>query len=351
MTFFSKIFSKTTEDYLAKGDRLFEQERYYEARSAYENGLQRHLGNKNGVSSDDSTSTAFRTKIALANSALAELNINEAKHAITSGSYYKATEHLELAITLTDDGQLREKAESMLASFAQKVNDTEKINETSRLATSSGSCNSCAATGPETQADTHYDAASLSPLDYYDLLIRQLPGEMYNRYATLGEKFAYMYLAESKDEHEKALELLEDWFEGPFRDIYCYEKGMILHRIGNEKQAEECLLESIGENSANPLPNLGLALLLIDSKRFDEAADRLDVMIADSILPEHALLLRGDVFQLSGDFDGAIKCYGMLLSTAYSRQAAEKLYGVLMYCDREQEAEIVFKRYLKGCSH
>lgn len=350
MKLFSKLFSKTADDYLAKGERLFLQERYYEARSVYEDGLQRHLNN-NKVDGSDSTSTTFRLKIALANRALAKLNISEAKHAIAAGVYDKAVEHLELAKALTDDGQLREKAEFLLASLTEKVNDTENINDTNRLASSSGSCNSCTSTAPETQADSHPDPSNLSPMDYFDLLIRQLPGEMYSRYATLGEKFAYMYLTASKDDHEKALELLEDWFEGPFRDIYCYEKGMILHRIGNTQQAEECLLDSIGENSANPLPHLGLALLLIDSERLDEAAKRLDKMIADRILPEHALLLRGDVSQQCGNFDGAIECFGKLLSTAYSRQAAEKLYGILTYGGRRQEAENIFKKYLKGCRH
>lgn len=350
MALFSKLFSKTSDDYLAKGERLFVQERYYEARRVYEDGLQRHLSNHKGCGAD-STSTLFRTKIALANKALAELNINEAKHAIARSAYDKAVEHLELVKTLTDDGQLREKAESLLASFAEKVNESENINDTNRLAPSSGSCNSCTSSGPEIQADNHNDQSNLSPLDYFDLLIRQLPGEMYSRYAALGEKFAYMYLAASKDEHEKALELLEDWFDGSFRDIYCYEKGMILHRIGNERQAEECLQDAIDENSANPLPHLGLVLLLIDSDRFDEAADHLDEMIANEILPEHALLLRGDLFQQGGDSDEAIKCYGMLLSTAYARQAAEKLYGILTQSGRKQEAETVFKRYLKGCRH
>ena len=351
MTFLSKIFSKTADDYLAKGKRLFEQERYYEARSVYEDGLQRYLNNKNGASADDSTSTVFRTKIALANNALAALNISESEHAVKCGTYEKAAEHLELAKALTDDDQLREKAESLLAYLAEKVSASEKINETNRLAPTAASCHTCTSTGPEIQADNHLDDPNLSPLDYYDLLIRQLPGEMYNRYAALGEKFAYMYLAVSKDEHEKALELLEDWFEGSVRDIYCYEKGMILHRIGNVRQAEECLLDSIDENCANPLPHLGLALILIDSSRLDEAAGRLDAMIANHILSEHALLLRGDVFHLDGDLDEAIRSYGMLLPTVYSKQAAEKLFGILMHCGRQQEAEAVFKKYLKGCRH
>lgn len=350
MAFLSKLFSKKPDDYLANGERLFGQERYYEARNVFEEGLQRCLTTcKDDVF--DSMSALFREKIDLANRSLAQMNICEADYAVTCGAYKKAAEHLELAKTLTDDRQLREKAESLLALIAEKVNAGENINNTSRLATSSGSCNSCSSAGPETLEDTHNAASNLAPMDYYDLLIRQLPGEMYSRYAVLGEKFAYTYLAVSNDEHEKALELLEDWFEGSSRDIYYYEKGMILHRVGKAQQAERCLLDSIAENKANPLPHLGLALLMMDSGRFDDAAGRLDAMIADNILPEQALLLRGDVCQIIEDFDGAISCYGMLLATAFSRQAAEKLHVILMHCGRQQEAETVFKRYLKGCKH
>jgi tetratricopeptide (TPR) repeat protein len=350
MAFFSKLFSKSADDFLAKGERLFEQERYFEARSVYEDGLQRHISNNNG-GCIDSMSTVFRAKIELANKALAELNINEASHAVSSGNYNKAAEHIELAKTLTNDSQLREKAESLLVSIAQNSTDDEIVRETKRLRSPGGSCHSCSSAGPEIQADIHHDTPNLSPLDYYDLLIRQLPGEMYSQYSILGEKFAYMYLAVSKDEHEKALELLEDWFEGSFRDIYYYEKGMILHRLGNVQQAEKFLLNSIAENKANPLPYLGMALLLVDSERLVEAADHLDAMIAADILKEHAILLRGDVFQLAGNFDEAIKCYGMLLTTIYTNQAAEKIYAILIHCGRQQEAEVVFKRYLKGCKH
>jgi tetratricopeptide (TPR) repeat protein len=327
---------------LAKGDRLYEQKRFFEARSVYEDGLQRlpNAGNENG---DGAIALIFNDKISKANRELALLNIGEAEFALSRGEHAKAAEYLELAKTLTDDNSLREKAETLLGSFM------ENTNETSKLAPSANGCHSCGSMEPELNAATHCEDADLSPMDYFDLLIRQLPGEMYNRYATLGEKFAYMYLAESSDEHERALELLEDWYEGSSRDIYYYEKGLILHRLGDVRRAKACFHDAISENVANPLPYLGLALLMIDSGCFDEAASHLDTMISNEILLEHALLLRGDICQHIGDLDGAIKLYGMLLSTSFARTAAEKVYVLLMQCGRQQEAESVFKKYLKGC--
>lgn len=340
VSLFSRMFSKNAEDFLAKGDRLFDAQRYFEARCVYEDGLSRQEPGAEGGAAD-----AFTARIARANLALAEMNVQEAQFAINHGDNAKAAEHLELAKTLTDDGALREKAEILLATLV------EKTNETNRLAPDGGGCTSCASMEPETQVVTHCEDPNLSPLDYYDLLIRQLPGEMYSRYAVLGEKFAYMYLAASRDEHNEALELLEEWYDGSFRDIYLYEKGMILHRLGNTREAEDCMNGAVGENPANPLPHLGLALFMIEAERFEEAAVGLDAMIAAGMLAEQAVLLRGDTAQLAGDLNGAMDCYGQLLATPYARPAAEKLHAVLLQCDRRQEAANVYKRYLTGCRH
>lgn len=344
MAVYTQLFSKSADDYLAKGDRLLEAGSFFEARAAYEDGLHRFNRKKDAGTADDMGET-FLIKIALANRALAEMNIREAEYALNRGTLDKAAEHLELAKTLTDDAALREKAEKLLANLIENTNDTNK------LASPVGACTSCASTGPETPLDTHCEDPDLSPLDYYDLLIRQLPGEMYDRYAGLGEKFACSYLAASRDDHTTALELLEEWYDGSSRDIFCYEKGMILHRLGNPREAEECMLDAVADNSANPLPHLGLALLLLDDGRLDEVAERLDGMIAGGILPEQALMLRGDTCRLAGDDDGAIRHYGMLLPTPYARPAAEKLHEMLMRCDRQEEAAAVFKRYLGSCCH
>ena len=344
MAFLSRLFSKNPGDYLAKGDRLFEARSFFEARNAYEDGLQGYLDAK-GPGSEDDTTRAFIAKIALANRALAEMNIVEAEHALDRGAHAKAADHLELAKSLTDDVLLREKAEKLLANLVENTNDTNT------LATPVGACASCAPTEPQTQVSAHCEDPNLSDADYYDLLIRQLPVEMYDRYAALGEKFAYSYLAASRDDHAAALKLLEEWYDGSSRDIYRYEQGMILYRLGNTRQAEECLLDAVAENPVNPLPHLGLALLLIEQRRLDEAAEQLDGMIAGGILPEQTLMLRGDTCRFAGDADGAIMHYGMLLPTPFARPAAEKLHDMLMQCGRHQEARAVFKRYLAGCCH
>lgn len=140
-------------------------------------------------------------------------------------------------------------------------------------------------------------------------------------------------------------------YKGDNEDIYWYEKGTLLHRLGRTEESELCFRSACRTGRDNPLPRFGLALLLMDGKRFFEAAEILDSMISGGMLSEQARMLRGDLYLLSGDTEWAIGCYGMLLSTPHARMAAEKLHDLLLHAGRTQEAVALSKKYLGGCGH
>lgn len=344
MGFFKRLFARGPEDYLAKGDGYFAAHSFYEARTAFEAGLEACRG----TNGQDGMVQKLEARICDTKRAMAELNMQEAEHALRCGAIDKAAEHLELAKTLTDDARIREKADQLLAGIKEETNATEII---APAAAAHGSCSSCSGgTCNESEAVPETDA-ELPVLEHYDLLIHQLPEEMYGLYSSLGEKFACMFIAASQDSHQEALDLLEGWFDGSHRDIYCYEKGKILHRLGRIGEAEACLRESIRENAHNPLPQLGLALLLIDDRRIAEAAAQLDSMISADIFTGQAMMMRGEIYQHVGDTEAAIQMFGRLLDTPLARAAAEKLHGLLLECDRKPEAAHIFKRYLGKCQH
>ena len=339
MNFISRLFSKSAAGFLKKGDSLFSGQRYFEARTCFEDGLDYHLAKAQGTESD-ATTALFRTKIAQANTGLARINIGEAEYAISCGAVSKAVDHLELALSLTDDPGLRSTCHKMLATLDEPPPESYS---------QPNGCASCSTMDPDRPTELHGDEPDMHRLDHYELLIRQLPAEMYRRYAVLGDEFIDVYLVASRDDHENALDLLEEWYKGSDEDIYWYEKGMILHRLGKVEESETCLRNGLRSNPANPLPHLGLALLLCESKRLEEASDQLDSMISEGILVEQSLMLRGDVSMLAGDLDGAIMRYGKLLTTPHARPAAEKLHELLIHSGREQEAAVVKKKYLVGC--
>jgi tetratricopeptide (TPR) repeat protein len=347
MSLFSRLFSKSADGFLKKGDSFFSDQRFFEARRLYEDGLHFYLVKDNGKEAD-STTALFRSKIDQANRELAGVNIAEAEHAIGRGDVSKAVEHLELALSLTDDVVLRAASEKLLAPL---VDHSAEAAKTDLFSSPVIGCVACDLVGQDMQPVTSVEETALSRQDYYELLIRQLPAGMYTRYSDLGNDFLDLYLAASHDKHEKALNLLEEWYKGSDEDIYWYEKGMILYRLGNVGESEVCFRTAFRCNAVNPLPRLGLALLLCEGQRLNEAAEQLDAMIAEDMIVEQALMLRGDVSMLAGDVEGAIERYGMLLSTPYTRPAAEKLYELLIRSSRKQEAAVVHKTYLGGCRH
>lgn len=340
MNFFKKLFARCPEDYVARGDALFAAGSFFEARGAYEEGQECC----HGKTGHEELLKNIGEKIDQANRSLALLNIEEAEHAFLRGAVDKGVEHLELAKTLTHDAGIREKAELMLAGVVEKTNDPD-------ILAPSASCSSCTHITADTHTASSDTGKDLDPLEHYDLLIHQLPEELIERYSCLGEEFAYMFIAAGHDRHEEALDLLEKWFDGSDRDIYCYEKSKILHRLGRISESETYMLESIRENVHNPLANLGLALLYLEENRLKDAARQIDAMISAEILTGQALMMRGEVFELSGDLDGAISQYGSLLETPLARSAAERLHGILIACNRQPEAAYIFKRYLGKCQH
>ena len=343
MSILKKLFSKNPADLLARGDRLLDDRRYYEARCAYEDARRLLSGSKGAHAGEDMLATCEK-RIENANRALAELNIGEAESALGRGMHEKALEHLELAKSLTSDARLREKTEKM--ALLCRV-DVEEVEET----VSASGCSSCSSCVPQDSVTDESSDITMPLMEYYDLLIQQLPHEMYTQYSNLGEEFASMYVAASGNRHDDALKLLEEWYTGSSRDIYCYEKGMILFRLGQAAEAEACLLDAIRANGANTLAHLGLALMLVEGQRLHEAGQQLEAMMSAGILPEQSRLLRADVHLLAGDTDQAIDMYSGLLNTPSARSAAERLHEVLVRCGRNNDAAYIVKRYLGGCSH
>lgn len=338
MSLLGKLFKKRPEPFLDKGEQLFSADRFYEARLAFEEGLQLC-----GPSHAD-LGDRFRERIAGTLEAMAQLNLREAETCIARGDITKAADHLELAKSLSNDSVLREKAEHRLANLSQNINETSKLAP-------SHSCGSCSQHDESPPETAHHIDESLTPDMHYELLIHQLPPDEYKRYAGLGEDFACAYIAASNDNHELALSLLDKWNFGADKDIYLLEKGKLLHRIGREVQAEQCLREAIAARDSNPLSWLALSLLLTDDGRLPEALACLNDMIAHGHLTEQAVLMRGEVLQGLGEIDAAIADYASLLRGPLARASAERLHNALLHCGRHAEAEHVFKQFLGKCCH
>ena len=340
MNFISRWFSKSPSDLLAKGDRYMESDSFFDARTRYEDGFKICPGDEAG----GALKTVFLERIDAANCKLAELNLQEAEFAHSRGDAVKAIDHLELVKTLTGNLALRKKAEELILRFTPQDDDhDEPANATH------SSCGSCSSSSAGCSSDSTPSDDSLPLLEYYELLIHQLPTDQYQRYTKLGEVFASAYVAASRDKHLEALSGFEGCADTLPQDIFLYEKGKVLHRLGKDSEAEQCLRKAVQLNGANSLAWVNLALVLRESLRFKDAMVTIETMIAENIMPEEAQLLRASIFEATGDHESAVNQYLELLQTPWARPAAEKLYGLLMEVGRKEDAAAIFKKYLKSC--
>jgi tetratricopeptide (TPR) repeat protein len=342
VSFLSRWFSKSPADLLAKGDRYMESDSFFDARVCYEEGLKRTSGD---LAAQDQN-VLFAERISAANYKLAGLNLSEAEFAYARGDSVKAIDHLELAKTLTSDIQLRTSVDRLLTEYQS---EQSAAPVTPLIPSSCASCSS--SSGGELPEGDHHPDDSLPPLEYYDLLIHQLPEDLYHRYNGLGEDFAIAYIAASHDHHHEALSGFDGCSDALPQDIYFYEKGKVLHRLGKDQEAEQLLRSAVEANSAHSLAWINLALIISGTGRYQEALHIIEKMVAQDIMPEQALLLRADILEVTGDHDGAVALYIELLQTPFARTAAEKLYGILLELGREADAAVLFKKYLKKSCH
>lgn len=313
---------------------------FFDARTCYEDGLRLCSGDDGG----SDLKPVFSERIDTANRKLAERNLHEAESAYSRGDSGKAIDHLELVKTLTNDPALREKAEKLRLNFSQPERAPVE-----QIATSS--CASCAGSSSSECSDSEHPDDSLPLSEYYELLIQQLPADQYQRYTGLGEDFAHAYIAASRDHHHEALGGFEKCFDTLPHDIYWYEKGKVLHRLGNDREAEQHLRKAVQLNGTNSLAWFSLALVLRENNRFQDALDTIETMVAENIMPEQALLLRAGICEATGDHEGAVNQYVELLHTPYARTAAENLYVILMEIGRQSDAAVIFKKYLNKSCH
>lgn len=340
--FFSRFFVKDYGQLKAKGDKLFADGHFAEARHVYAEALDK-LGSDNDKAEERNL---IHLQLAKAANGLAELNIVEAEALMHSGNAGKGAEHLRLALEQADDVSLREKAESLLQRF-ESANHTPASTPQQHKNHGCTTCSSASSPGTELhdQAPDH-----LTTAEQFQLLINTLPGDLPQRYSKLGEKFASAYLLAHAEETGKALAIFQELLSAGENDIVLYEAALLYFRTGQHAACEELMQRALQINNANPLCYLGLAQLYIGSDRYGEAATLLDTMLARDILSDQALILLGDVHTFQGNFDSAIEIFtSALLNSALKKAAAERLVRILAAQGRDDEAAYLAKTYLKGC--
>jgi predicted negative regulator of RcsB-dependent stress response len=342
MVFLKKLFGfdKDYRHYLEKGDRYLQEERYSDARDTFAEAM--HKMAKSDAE-DISMASLLREKFAETGNRLGEMNLSEAEHALNNGDHKKAEDHLRIVSELAEDAALREKAEKLLAGLVAE-SPRKKINDANH------SCFNCKDDSDQTTHESHAVDEQPAAEDRFALYIHTLPGNLGERYAGMGEKFAHGCLLNLDGDGEGALKVFLEISAEAENDILDYEIAIIYYQKGDLKNCERQLRRAIELNGLNPLCHLGIVQLLVEIDRVAEALPFLEQMINADILPDQARLLRGDVYLLLEDDTRAVESYSQVLSSPkHAKEAAEKLIPLLEKQGRPEEAAYLAKKFMKGC--
>jgi predicted negative regulator of RcsB-dependent stress response len=333
-------FNKDYRHYLEKGDRYLQEERYADARDAFAEAMQKMAKSD---AEDISMDSLLREKFAETGNRLGELNLSEAEHALNNGDHKKAEDHLRIVSELAEDAALREKAGKLLAGLVSESH-RKKINDANH------SCFSCKDDSDQATHESHAVDEQPAAEDRFTLYIHTLPGDLAERYAGMGEKFAHGCLLNLDGDGEGALKVFAELSGEAENDILDYEIAIIYYQKGDLKNCERLLRRAIELNGLNPLCHLGIVQLLAEIDRVAEALPFLEQMINADLLPDQARLLLGDVYLLLEDDSRAVESYSqVLLSPKHAKEAAEKLIPLLEKQGRPVEAAYLAKKFMKGC--
>jgi tetratricopeptide (TPR) repeat protein len=342
--FFKKFFAKDYRYYLEKGDKYFAEERYVDARHAFQEALEKI---DRGAEESSAAVADINRKVSETGNRLALLNIAEAEHCAARGDVTKAEEHLNLAGEFSDDPTIRERAETLMGSL---TTTEASVRPPASHHNHKHGCSGCA---PDATAASEHDnvtADHLSSQERFELLIQPLPEGLPERYAAMGEKFAHGYLLVHDGEETAGAAIFQELLKEKESDILLYEIALVNFRKGNIHEGEQLLRRALTVNDMNPLCYLTLVQVLTDTGRMTEAIPLLNIMVDRSLLVEQALIYLGDIYQRLGNDQEAMEYYSKALNFKQAaKPAAERLVTLLQKHGRPEEATFLVKQYLKGC--
>ncbi|NVN97930.1 MAG: hypothetical protein HXX17_01310 [Geobacteraceae bacterium] len=340
--FLSKIFSKNVDQLVKKGDYLFKGDHFIEARHHYTDAIEK-LGDSEA---DQQKSLYIKSMISNCSNRLAELNFTEAEAALRSGNNKKSIEYLNLARDLADDVLIREKADNLIHSLT----DISLSVATPVKISAKHDCTSCTTPHHKNSESPSILPDHLQTHEQFGLLVNTLPGDLPERYLSLGEEFASAYLLAHSERDSEALNKFRELLSVRENDILLYEAALLEFKVGRADICESLLERALSLNSENAVCNLSLAQLYTESGRYDKAIILLKSMMARNILYDNSLITLADIYSIQAENEKAIELLsGALQNPALKKAAAERLVAILGSTGRNEEAQYLFKTYLKGC--
>ncbi len=211
-----------------------------------------------------------------AGDALAQLNVEEGIWAHKSGNLLRAREDFQLAIEQSRSNEVRERAKQALAAL-EKGEIPDAAIESSQPTAKQTGCSTCSpATAPNEDA-----GADLDEETRMELLLAAMDPALADRYLAAGKEFRKAWLTTQDGDEKLALKLFADVPNDERNALFLFEKGSLLARSGQTKQARKDLQAALTlEPGLFPAFD-ALVEILFASKRLEDLEKQLKQNIAE----------------------------------------------------------------------
>ena len=333
---FLKIFSgRSPEDYEQKGDGLFRDRSFGDAKLEYEAGLYK-LEKKSPENL--ALKGRFQEKIIQSKEALALDHKQRGEEMMTSHYFEGAEDAFRLALELTDDLDLKSELQEQLNKIESRYTQDEIPLQETHAETSNG-----VAQDGSFQEDEYFAALCGAFSDK----------ERENAYYSYGEAFKEGFVALNQGDFrlaESKLSQAMDENETP-RSYIPLELGSAYLNRGRIEDARQ-LLTGFLRNYPDSVPGYQLLCeILWETKAFKQALELLDSCPQSIAASQHILLLKGETLFQTERFEEAEGLFrDYLESTAWDEGVALSLAKTYEALGELEKARELYGRIMDACS-
>lgn len=290
MSFFSRIFGKSES--LSTLRRALDQRRWADALSIGQSLDRAGFG--------ESELAELDLLLVGAGDGLAAVNLSEGEACLRAGDRERAAEHFALAMSQARSGDLALR----IRQTALQLDPTSSVLPPAvpTHACTSGCSSTDCAPSPQEGVGVVSDASVR-----LDLVLCGYPPELAARYETLSGSFLDAFLSAHEGEDDRALEFFELVPAGARDDLFYFERGSLLGRLGRGEEACDDLKRSIDLNPELTLAMEAFVRVLLAGGQDQEAEKTLATMLERGVAPGFSHGQMMIVCARRGDLEAALQ--------------------------------------------
>lgn len=257
---------------------------------------------------------------------LAQINFAEGVACQQGGETSRAIEHFELAAQLATDAAMRRSAEERLAELGAKV-------AVPAVAAAASCASSCCDHGTPAMPSPAVESDEFDEETRFELILAAYPPSEKERYQRLSPEMKRGVLAAHEARDLEALAIFNALPEGERNDLFAYEYGALLGRLGRYDEAVIWLQQAVAMMSGHLLAVTTLVDLHLAQKNFAAAEELLLSLLSTPQTAPYGHAQLAFLHRARGDEAQARRHAGAALQRGYREK------GLMVFAAAQLEAE------------